>query len=427
MQEVNFVLQQIGRRDGSAGLFSSHILPNILLLHKVLDNASPGTLLNLSKTCRYAYNAVQEYMSKVYNINKALRRFFEDPLAFRSMQAITSTLVSGSFALQFLGRLYYPESDLDLYCNYDMRKKVGNWIINQGYTFDPWPWEPEETTFDEAANHSAAPLTIGEYSRLHTICAIYNFKKPNPSHPEEELKVQVIVACSTPMEVVLQFHSSASIGPTLITMAINYWFLACVMNVIAYDCAYSLYPRATFEERISMYCASGRPTERDAAAMGKYQARGFRIIYKWPDSRYDQNVVPITTRWIDDRYTWTMPLPLDGVTTPRPFNLISSAFSTDPCYFTTWKLSRRYSVRYERAKSGWGRTEIRTPQPGVCIECDAWSMNGLAYNYVIPAEDEETAKWLKEKAREVCRSHLARGQTAEWDREMWEPDVRPLK
>ena len=77
------------------------------------------------------------------------------------------------------------------------------------FTFDPWPWE--EVPFDVAVNHGAEPLQVGQYSRLHTICSIYNFKKPDQRNPEEELKVQVIVACNTPMEVILNFHSGESV------------------------------------------------------------------------------------------------------------------------------------------------------------------------------------------------------------------------
>ncbi|THG92955.1 hypothetical protein EW026_g8134, partial [Hermanssonia centrifuga] len=59
-----------------------------------------------------------------------------------------------------------------------------------------------------------------------------------------------IVASQAPMEVILNFHSSV------------------VLNVIAWDTAYSLYPHATFERRLSLFLL-GR--KRDESAIQKYE------------------------------------------------------------------------------------------------------------------------------------------------------------
>ena len=49
------------------------------------------------------------------------------------------------------------------------------------------------------------------------------------------------------------------------------------MNVIAYNCAYALYPRATFEERMFLFC--GRHLAHNSNVFEKYSARGFHILH----------------------------------------------------------------------------------------------------------------------------------------------------
>ncbi|KIJ42145.1 hypothetical protein M422DRAFT_171479, partial [Sphaerobolus stellatus SS14] len=52
---------------------------------------------------------------RAFNINDFLKRFLKDPRKFRSLQTRTGALISGSQALQLLGRTRWPDSDLDLY------------------------------------------------------------------------------------------------------------------------------------------------------------------------------------------------------------------------------------------------------------------------------------------------------------------------
>ena len=42
------------------------------------------------------------------------------------------------------------------------------------------------------------------------VAGVFTFTKTSDVDPEHELKVQMIVACRTPMEVILRFHSSTS-------------------------------------------------------------------------------------------------------------------------------------------------------------------------------------------------------------------------
>jgi len=69
-------------------------------------------LLQLARTCYLARDTINKLQ---WNINSKLRAFLGDPIAFRSRLAQCNALISGSFALQFLERVVWPESDLDIF------------------------------------------------------------------------------------------------------------------------------------------------------------------------------------------------------------------------------------------------------------------------------------------------------------------------
>lgn len=203
--------------DGS--LFETRIITNDLLYDNIFDNLtdSPAALLRLSRTCRAAHQAVHEYFSRAYNINKHLVRFFLDiahVLQFRSLQARTATLISGSQALQFFNRVRYDDSDLDVYVPFRHRHELGRWLIGQGYRFRPTA--TQNPVFELAADTRQRWTGPWRY-RMQGVEAVYTFTKPDPcamdvDEDEEEareLKVQIIVAKKSPVAAILNFHSSA--------------------------------------------------------------------------------------------------------------------------------------------------------------------------------------------------------------------------
>jgi hypothetical protein len=64
---------------------------------------------------RAMHDNFKSYVRRTININRILKRFFPEPDVFRVLQRQTGTLISGSQALQFFDRTFYPESDLDLF------------------------------------------------------------------------------------------------------------------------------------------------------------------------------------------------------------------------------------------------------------------------------------------------------------------------
>ncbi|KAI0084093.1 hypothetical protein BDY19DRAFT_898994, partial [Irpex rosettiformis] len=68
-----------------------------------------------------------------YSINRQLLRFFDDPSAFRILQAQTGVIISGSFALQFFTQTIVSEDDLDIYAVTTARSEIGAWLLANSY------------------------------------------------------------------------------------------------------------------------------------------------------------------------------------------------------------------------------------------------------------------------------------------------------
>ena len=134
----------------------------ILLL---LDYCSAKSLVLLLRTCRTLKAAVEAYIGLRFDVNRILGRYFAAPRAFRYLQACTGTLISGSSALQFFDRSFYPSSDLDLYVSKVWGLRVGRFLFQEGYSFVP-----------SQHQHPTFQVAIVE-ERVHTNTALYgNFR-----------------------------------------------------------------------------------------------------------------------------------------------------------------------------------------------------------------------------------------------------------
>lgn len=197
-------------------LFLDNLVLNNVIHEALFSYLTPLEFLRLTKTCCKANVVVNSYVKRAFNINSFLLRFFSDPLAFRSLQARTNTLISGSSALQFFDRTFYPESDLDLYLSMDAIEKVAEWLVGTaGYTFSPH--ERQLGELDEALAAIRFPPTtdvVAMATAEHPIYGsrgirgVFTFTKPAADATAPALKVQCIVAKLSPMRLILDFHSS---------------------------------------------------------------------------------------------------------------------------------------------------------------------------------------------------------------------------
>ncbi|EPQ60361.1 hypothetical protein GLOTRDRAFT_31372 [Gloeophyllum trabeum ATCC 11539] len=306
----------------------------------IFGQLSPAGLVRFSRTCKLAQAGVQSFYNRAFNINRHLSRFFKDPIAFRSLQARTATLISGSSALQFLDRTFYPDSDLDLYVHPGFAREIGRWLIDhEGYEYKPY--ESQNADFDTQdevimkamrdAGLAPGQRTFSEdlhpfmnqMYRIPGVETVFSFERLNPNAGEDPLKVQIILASQTPLQCILGFHSTI------------------VMNLITYNAAYALYPDATFEKRRAIVMGRMR-AERDIQALQKYMRRGWKFQATVPDVPIPDYFRMTMDRSVLDSYTWSIPLSLEGVEPPRPLSLTSDPLTWDPVIFSSFRLQRQH-------------------------------------------------------------------------------------
>lgn len=200
----------------------------------ILSSLEIPDLINLGRTSKLTRAALAEYSTRAYNVNRHLLTFFKNPLSFRSLQARTGTLISGSNALQFLDRTYYPDADMDLYVHPGHTLDVGRWLMSgeEGYTFVPKNQQVPESTFEENVGawdpfarrfdqqEDVPVASNGEHYRMAGIAQVYSFEKKvmrredmmdveGGQAAEEMRTVQIIETKSSAFQSILGFHSSS--------------------------------------------------------------------------------------------------------------------------------------------------------------------------------------------------------------------------
>ncbi|KAK7686688.1 hypothetical protein QCA50_010288 [Cerrena zonata] len=319
-------------------LFLFQIIVNPEIYDTIFDMSSARTLVRLLRTCHTTNQSVRSYMRRAFNINRRLSRYFPDPIAFRYLQACTGMLISGSTALQFFDRTFYPESDLDLYVAMPWGSNIGHFVLGHGYQFMPTPVQPRD--FDAAISHPRVTTAGARYGNFKGIAGVFTFEKGQPGG--RKLKVQIMVAVRSPMEIILQFHST------------------CVLNVIAFDKAYCLYPRATLEERLMVVCT----TRNDDVIEGVYRRyvqrgwfliRGFHAMHLFSLDRSLSSI----NRWIDDRFSWSILLPYDFQDGITSINSQTDPLTQDPVSVSGWTLTARGNGINDPAAIEFHRVEDR--------------------------------------------------------------------
>ncbi|KAJ6578039.1 hypothetical protein B0H19DRAFT_1122167 [Mycena capillaripes] len=234
-------------------------------------------LVRLMQTCRSIYYLV---LASCFSLHRLLSTFFGDATqvdAFRAMQGRTGTIVSGSTVLQFFNRRTWEGSDLDVYVDRPGAALAAFFIVETGYTFNPR--KSQEKTVSAQLVQSIkdrAPSYLGR-----GIADVLDFHKGDK-------KIQLIVAATTPMEIILSFHST------------------CVMNIITHDRAITLYPESTFRTKQALIVET--VGTRQEAGRQKYIDRGWTMM---PSPCLDNaNELGVRMpRSFDDKFTWTIPLP----------------------------------------------------------------------------------------------------------------------
>ncbi|KAG1746142.1 hypothetical protein EDB19DRAFT_1690698 [Suillus lakei] len=282
----------------------------------IFSCVSPRTLVRTGCSCRAAYAASKDFSHRAYNIHQHLSHFLSKPLDFRSLQARTGTLIAGSNALQFLDRTFYPGSDMDIYVHPGHVREVLDYLVDrEGYKFKPDSTQPED--YREISLDDDELLS---YYQIRGVESVLSVEKRGPDGP---LKIQLIACETSPFDAIINFHST------------------CVMNFIAFDAAYSLYPVGTFENRDTLSVWRARPLH-DLTVVIKYGERGFAWLSTLSAGTSSQNSPfhPFTDRTVGDQYTWKLPLDTQELALRPQMSPSSSPFQCDPVIYNGWALER---------------------------------------------------------------------------------------
>lgn len=186
------------------------------------------SLFRLRRTCKTAKCAIDDYVSRAYDINHFLSRFFEDPSSFRDLQALTDAVISGSAALQFLDRTEYIGSDLDIYVTKEHVLTVCNWLMDSSerrYRFYVPPGQAQMPLLAAIQDIELRSRTVEGMAQMrciddsasdqniyneNKIWAVLDFVSRDAVKQGEPLQVQVIVTMHSPAASILNFHSSKS-------------------------------------------------------------------------------------------------------------------------------------------------------------------------------------------------------------------------
>ena len=184
----------------------------------VLGFLSPKELISYGQTSRAHKRAVNDYIQRSFRVNRVLDRYFTPTEIgyFRYLQSRSQMFISGSTALQFFTRMTYPDSDLDIYVEHRYRETIALWLVSIGYEFRPRKglppklenakvllemkkkWEPDYTSVSPSHPFFES-ISTGYFGR--GVANVYNFVRG-------ARKIQLITSNHSPLEIVLNFHSS---------------------------------------------------------------------------------------------------------------------------------------------------------------------------------------------------------------------------
>ncbi|KAI1263505.1 hypothetical protein F5Y18DRAFT_438187 [Xylariaceae sp. FL1019] len=281
-------------------------------LHSMLDTKDR---LALSATSRAFREALRD---TIWCINKRLARFFEQPVDFRTQLGKSNALISGGFALQFLEGVTWKDSDLDIYVEGGQDSEaMEQYLLSAGYqkgssrsTEASGRLVGLDHLFDTTGSLPISGSAVECTTYLKTVCNT----DPAIMAKESQVKVKIIATRSIPIICIMNVFRSS-----------------CIVNIITWNKAYSIFPRATFLKHRTIALRSLSQFSPGTGALhAKYSKRGWRmwthpVPFAVADdlvggkkgcSDLEDECGPHRCRRIGDRDTWTLKLDTMGVRRP---------------------------------------------------------------------------------------------------------------
>ncbi|KAL1750360.1 hypothetical protein FB107DRAFT_279706 [Schizophyllum commune] len=244
-------------------------------------------LINYSRVCKDTNRAVSAYARTAYQLHRCLLPFMDrtDADRLRLLMRSTGAIISGSVALQFFTRETMYPCDLDLYTDRFRAPDIFAFVLGLGYVY--LPREGQHPVLKHALTRADNEEVVRDTLIYDKESLLDAFSFVRPCSPNTI--IQVMVAAHSPIDAVLDFHSTI------------------VMNFITHRAAYALYPSNTFGAKIGI-CFEDDTIN---GAASKYRARGWNVRCAFEDRALTElgPEIMCTERYVGDKYTWTVNLP----------------------------------------------------------------------------------------------------------------------
>ncbi|KAG9561319.1 hypothetical protein KCU71_g18898, partial [Aureobasidium melanogenum] len=148
-------------------------------------------VISLTRTCRTLRPLYQKLVSKgAWDINKRLKTFVNDPLGFRKRLAELDGIISGGFALQFMDRVHWEGSDLDV-------------CVQVGEKADAFC-----RYMEEVEGYDLASRKVGKYNWTH-VDMVHQYDKEVDG---ELVRLEIILTHQHPIHSTLSTYTTALVN-----------------------------------------------------------------------------------------------------------------------------------------------------------------------------------------------------------------------
>ncbi|KAF5345679.1 hypothetical protein D9758_013038 [Tetrapyrgos nigripes] len=268
---------------------------------------SPLDLFRYSLSCRDAHADVSSYFRRAFSIHAFLSFYFftfAEIERFRWIQKATGALIAGPSALEFFDRLRLDtkKSFLEIFVQYSFVPVVADFLESIGYRF--MPVEPLSRDAEDReqgqdgirASQSFATVVKRDYhTSLGLLNSSYVFVRETDTEDDrapQTRRIQLRTSMQIPLEVILDRSHST-----------------CYMNLISNSHAIALYPRAAFENRLSVILSSN-VSLNNVITDPEWKLLGYEGTFPDLTEQHLKPFFPNTVRRIGDEHCWIIPLPL---------------------------------------------------------------------------------------------------------------------
>jgi hypothetical protein len=297
-------LENMSAKTNLRDLLSSRLAPIQDTLMSVLEIAD---IIALRQTCKAVCAEITDKLeTQDYNINLTLKRWFTDPIAFRSTQAGCNALILGRLPFHFMSRRKSQHDVLHIACGEQIETMEG-FLEADGYVkcLDSDAEEDEETSLEFKQYRS------NENGACEYIMSLYEKVTDNG-------ETSAILVYNDPTPVSTLIFNTAQTTADL--------------HVISWNKAYSLYPRCTMltKEAFLLNMMNEEICEELSEDINSLSEDGIAAKGVHWSSMHDPSNVPeeLTSRLRRiGKFTWTINLNTEGIspTSCVPDNVLQSS------------------------------------------------------------------------------------------------------